>query len=465
MFVDGGLLPHAKVLDYWQEDIITPHLIYPLTSISLCMDDKNGIHAAWSRKQTDIYWRMFDPSTAIWNDTVNITQTPNAPSTAPSLSFFGDVHLVWQEGGNIDHIKGNYGFGLPRTESLLPPPPYRWGEQHTVRNSGNVCVNPVFDGNYIAWSEETSTGHYEALYSKYENYRWSVAVDYSNNPTQSARYPQIAYRQASDGGYMVTVWTEGEGPLYSLIARDTLGQITPLYAADVGTEDPSIYTIQRDGYLSYSNGITVDFDTTELQYCLPKVLQDQKQDIEVALYQENPNGEQYQYKLYVDSVPLGTVEVPSGQPLLVDKQIPNSVTHDGEAVLRIESKKGAIVTCDKWQMFTGDHGTVKASPQRVTQENKPVTYINELKQNAPNPCDGKTQFRYQLASAGKTSFKVYNTLGQVVKTLVNQDQQPGIYNLNWDGKDEHGRRVANGIYVYRLCSGTFQSTMKLVIVK
>ena len=44
-------------------------------------------------------------------------------------------------------------------------------------------------------------------------------------------------------------------------------------------------------------------------------------------------------------------------------------------------------------------------------------------------------------------------------------QQPGIYSINWDGKDEKGRKVSNGVYFYRINSGEFDATKKMVVIK
>jgi flagellar hook assembly protein FlgD len=98
-------------------------------------------------------------------------------------------------------------------------------------------------------------------------------------------------------------------------------------------------------------------------------------------------------------------------------------------------------------------------------EATPVAYKNELCQNAPNPASGQTAIRYQLSKSGNVSLKVYNTLGQVVKTVVNQNQTPGHYSVIWDGKDDVGRQTSAGIYFYRIVSGEFSSTKKMVILR
>jgi flagellar hook assembly protein FlgD len=55
--------------------------------------------------------------------------------------------------------------------------------------------------------------------------------------------------------------------------------------------------------------------------------------------------------------------------------------------------------------------------------------------------------------------------GQLVNHLVNEDMNPGIHNVVWNGKDENGRNVSSGVYLYRLESGTYQATRKMLLMK
>jgi hypothetical protein len=174
----------------------------------------------------------------------------------------------------------------------------------------------------------------------------------------------------------------------------------------------------------------------------------------------------------VDDVSLGSVKVPSGQSVVFEKDLPNSVTHDGEGIVKIVNlKSGKIVTCDKWELYaydkaTGRGGTKKSGGVQIaSSDSKPLAYVYAMTQNAPNPFNGQTRISYQLAKPGNVSLKIYNTLGQLVNTLVEGHQQPGIYSASWNGKDNSGRTAANGVYIYRLESGDFKATKKMVVIK
>lgn len=89
----------------------------------------------------------------------------------------------------------------------------------------------------------------------------------------------------------------------------------------------------------------------------------------------------------------------------------------------------------------------------------------ELEQNYPNPFNPSTTIRYNLKENAKVTLIIYNTLGQIVKTLVDRDETVGIKNISWDGKDEFGKQVASGIYIYKLKAGNTVFTRKMLFIK
>ncbi|MCK4403673.1 MAG: S8 family serine peptidase [candidate division Zixibacteria bacterium] len=64
-----------------------------------------------------------------------------------------------------------------------------------------------------------------------------------------------------------------------------------------------------------------------------------------------------------------------------------------------------------------------------------------------------------------TSLKIYNIRGQLVKTLIEDELPPGRYEVIWDGTDENGKKVASGVYLYRLRTETSQTTRKMILLK
>ncbi len=88
-----------------------------------------------------------------------------------------------------------------------------------------------------------------------------------------------------------------------------------------------------------------------------------------------------------------------------------------------------------------------------------------LSQNYPNPFNPETQIDYYLPNAGMVEVSVYNVLGTKIKTLVSQYQAAGSYSVTWYGDSDTGEKAASGIYFYKLTSGDFSDTRKMMLLK
>jgi len=112
------------------------------------------------------------------------------------------------------------------------------------------------------------------------------------------------------------------------------------------------------------------------------------------------------------------------------------------------------VVISNWLNFgTGDPGGVSEIQGAV-----PVEYV--LNQNYPNPFNPVTKIKYSIPVSGNVSLNVYNSLGQLVATIFNGDQQTGSYIADFDASG-----LASGIYMYRLQSGGVSITKKFVLMK
>jgi photosystem II stability/assembly factor-like uncharacterized protein len=88
-----------------------------------------------------------------------------------------------------------------------------------------------------------------------------------------------------------------------------------------------------------------------------------------------------------------------------------------------------------------------------------------LYQNFPNPFNPETVIRYDVASKGLITLKIYDILGREVKTLINAEQNPGELSVTWNGENNSGAVVTSGIYIYVLTGGDFRDSKKLVFIK
>jgi len=90
-------------------------------------------------------------------------------------------------------------------------------------------------------------------------------------------------------------------------------------------------------------------------------------------------------------------------------------------------------------MATGIQGGLPSLPKEFA-----------LHQNHPNPFNPSTVIRYDLPEAARVELKIYNILGQEVRTLVNEAQEAGYKSVEWYGTNNGGMRVGSGLYIYRI---------------
>ncbi len=100
---------------------------------------------------------------------------------------------------------------------------------------------------------------------------------------------------------------------------------------------------------------------------------------------------------------------------------------------------------------------VKNNQQKEKTIEEITTYST---QNYPNPFNPTTQINYQIPKEGHVSLVVYNSLGQEVKTLVNENKGIGNYNVEFNAVN-----LPSGIYFYKLQSGKFKQVKKILLVK
>jgi|GEM_PF-1653722 len=94
----------------------------------------------------------------------------------------------------------------------------------------------------------------------------------------------------------------------------------------------------------------------------------------------------------------------------------------------------------------------------------------ELFQNYPNPFNPTTKIQFRVLSLEfgnpvRTTMKVYNILGQLVRDLVDEEKTPGNYDVTWDGKDNSGKQVASGTYFYQLKTKGVTVTKKMILLR
>jgi hypothetical protein len=138
-------------------------------------------------------------------------------------------------------------------------------------------------------------------------------------------------------------------------------------------------------------------------------------------------------------------------PLSAGKLCFNMVDEWGTSLCRMPTKDGDIQI------------PIKFGDAEEVEESKPACF--KLERNYPNPFNPETVIKFSLAQDSPVTLKVYNILGQVVTTLVDEVLPAGDHSVVWKGKNGQGRDVASGVFFYRIKAGDFESIQKMTLLR
>lgn len=149
-----------------------------------------------------------------------------------------------------------------------------------------------------------------------------------------------------------------------------------------------------------------------------------------------------------------------------------------DAVLTVAEVRAALSGSARRDGFTGTvpnttfgHGKLDAlgAVSRIPTALEPLPSTTaatfRLEPNYPNPFNPETRIDFGIATAERVTVLVFDPLGRVVATLVDDHLAAGRYRARWDGRDDGGHAVVSGVYFYRIRAGAFQQTRKMVLVK
>ncbi|MGE5351388.1 MAG: fibronectin type III-like domain-contianing protein [Acidobacteriota bacterium] len=120
-------------------------------------------------------------------------------------------------------------------------------------------------------------------------------------------------------------------------------------------------------------------------------------------------------------------------------------------------------------LFTTDLTVYPESPVNLAP-GKPVNGCQKhfncrIISNYPNPFNPTTTITYEVTESSVVRIDIINFLGRIVSTLINSEHTPGIYSVRWNGLDNSGQKAASGIYFFRMQSGNFSESRKMLLMK
>jgi hypothetical protein len=137
------------------------------------------------------------------------------------------------------------------------------------------------------------------------------------------------------------------------------------------------------------------------------------------------------------------------------------------AGLSVRARLNSFTTGYAWyDDFTIEEITLIATS--IEDQPTPIAIIStdfQLANNYPNPFNPQTIIEFKVPQTGQVVLSVYNSLGQKIRTLVNETRPAGIYQVLWNGRDDYGNVVASGIYLYQLRGENALITKKMTFIK
>ena len=226
---------------------------------------------------------------------------------------------------------------------------------------------------------------------------------------------------------------EAAGAIAVVIANNVAGDLAPGGTAP-GLTIPVVAITLADGNLIKAellNGavnVTIGFD--------PSLLAGADSSGRVKLYTPNP---------YEGGSSVSHWDKSASPSLLMEPAITSALSSDVDLTLKHFEDIGWL------------DARLTASPDLIA--------VSALHQNAPNPFNPITTISFSLDRNGPASIEIFDVAGRRVKTLLNQDLPAGNHHVMWNGRDDTGRIVASGVYVYRLKTGDMELSRRMLLLK
>jgi len=503
----GKVPVHNPQAATWQvlDTLYTERVWNPYNPTSPSISVFQGLGHVVYEKQGKVYdLQQINDNT--WMPPTDLSQSGDSLSFHPTSILTGNrLRVAWMLKSDTSSVSPS---AICYRTRLLDGADTLWSVRETLSLGLQYTSQPELSAGPSAVFSANNGGSNEVYLTNRDNSGWKAPENISNTPSVGSNFPHLFTVQESTSRSIDILWTEGDVPPYRVVymglVRDSLLP-GPWLEADVGKAKPSPFTVQRDGYLAYGSlpYQTIDYDHQKLVYrftglntsenyrlkliayfqqqkavvvATEKAKQlndrvaasvpDRRNSVESVDGSDKPKIKQ---KVLLNGVEVGTMDLVSGVPdtfiLTIHRQL-----YQGDTIrLTLDKKNGRFASLSELYLYRW-----KAGSKKVVQSNggpqsggvvSLLPRVYDLSQSYPNPAREGLRINYALPKESQVSLKIYNVMGQLVRTLREGIEKPGYYVATWDGKDQSGHHVASGVYLYRMEAGDFAKTRKLVVVR
>ncbi len=372
-------------------------------------DDRNG--------NTEIYYKRSIDEGGNWEADTRLTNNASS-SVSPSVTVSGPaVHVVWfdnRDGNEEIYYKRSLDFGGS------------WGTDIRMTNNSAISRNPSVTASgsaaHVVW-EDNREGNWEIYYkgSIDEGVNWDPDTRLTNN-TANSWYPSVS----SSGSDVHIVWSD-----------DRDGNLEIYYKGSInkGVNWDADTRLTNNSAASRTPSVSVSGQAVH-------VVWDDRRG--------GASGEIY----YKRSTDAGVSWIADTQ-LTVNFASQNpSVSVSGTAVYVVwkDYRDG------NWEIYSKQNPT--GNPVGIINISSEIPNEFSLGQNYPNPFNPATKIKFELRNTSFTNLVIYDGLGREVETIVNEQLNAGSYEADWNASN-----FPSGVYFYKLTTGDFSKTNKMLLIK
>jgi hypothetical protein len=265
---------------------------------------------------------------------------------------------------------------------------------------------------------------------------------------------------------LTAIWTEGNQAPYEIRVKTVALPEIPFFYADAGKEYPSPWTVQREGYIQFAPEPekTIDYHPQKLIYHFQNLNPEKRYRIKLVFYFESQSQNRWKMKIDADNIFHANLWINPGEVTTLERWLPTACYKDGEIYLNITKIIGdyALVS----QIFIYEYEREIEEISKNTQEsgslpaNEPSIFIR------PNPVYSTASISYSLPNNTNepVNLKIYDAAGRMVRRWDYETIRLSD-NISWNGTDENGKALSNGIYFVVLETGKDRLTQKLILLR
>jgi len=325
-------------------------------------------------------------------------------------------------------------------------------------NSNNILATTLLEGNGIYKSTDAGL-------------TWTKKIDsmQTHNFTQIINYRDTLFA-SSDIGLFQSV---DSGESWTFISEDTI------FIDDFVALSNNIFLAVEwaDAYKSNDGGIHWNKLNIKSPHPYYKKISYSADSILYigtngeGVYKSTNFGETWEINIPPTYISVDAIEFNSSNHLIVGGEVSGCYLSTNEGIDWIERNVGLPSTfINAIYLDNDDFAYVGLSNDGIYKSIKPVTSIRSdlynypesyvLYQAFPNPFNPTTKIKYSLKDDGKVSLKIFNSLGEEVRTLVNEIRPAGNYEVEFNASN-----LPSGVYIYSIQAGEFVSSKKMILLK